>query len=80
MSFRQEIHRLVYTHTDDYGKCEECEYRTDQIIKLFEKRIEDKIHNIKKDRENSDHDFEGDSNLESQIEMLLEWKDEILMK
>jgi hypothetical protein len=42
MNLREEIYRYVYNHSEEqYGKCEECEYRTDIILKLFEKRIDE---------------------------------------
>jgi hypothetical protein len=50
----------------------------EELIKIIRERIDAKILSIKKAREDRSLDFEGDSNLESQIEMLEEWKEELL--
>lgn len=84
-SLREEINNKLeklwsiktsYFSTENYN-FDEC---ITDIIKIFEKRIDEKILSIKKDRMDTSHDFECNSNLESQIEMLEEWKEEILEK
>lgn len=73
MSLREEIYDVCSSHTFLWGT-----EMTDKILKLFEKRIDDKINEVEHSYNSSKETFHSHEIRSSKIQILKEFKQEIL--
>ena len=82
MNLRDEIkgkfEDILLGHFCDRISTEALDEYSNEILKLFEKRIDEKKTDILIDIIHGEHDYEGKSNLESQIDMLDDWKHKVI--